>query len=69
MKKLLGKFSRCKITGLGAFVHLLRYFNIDKNLTVTGSLYHGNKTAAEARWIMKVALNQDADFDTKFKTT
>ena len=37
-KKLLGRYSNCKPSIFGDVVNLMKYFHIDKQLTVTGKL-------------------------------
>jgi len=38
VKKVLGKYSNCKMTNLGDVVALLKFFHIDRCITVTGEL-------------------------------
>lgn len=56
MKKILGKYSYCKPSVLNDVIQLLRYFNIDKDITVTGTLYRN----LDAKFIMKVIQTDNA---------
>ena len=55
VKKLLGKYSNCKMTTHGDVVNLLKCFNVNKDVTVTGKLPSQNsRWRDDARWVMKV---------------
>lgn len=51
MKRILGRCSTCKPNGLGDVINLVRYFNIDKDVTVTGTIA---SRSTDAKWLMKV---------------
>jgi hypothetical protein len=50
MKRILGKHSYCKPNVLSDVLNLMRYFNIDKDISVTGTLHRNN----DVKFIMKV---------------
>lgn len=56
VKKLLGKHSHCKASGLGDVINLMRFYNIDKRLTVTGVFPCGGhkSTPDDSEWAMRV---------------
>jgi hypothetical protein len=55
IKRILGKYSNCKRATTGDIVNLLKYFNIDKDVTVTGELPSLNKGKRyDARWVLKI---------------
>jgi hypothetical protein len=70
VKKILGKYSNCKRAGTSDVVNLLKYFNIDKEVAVTGelpsSLNKGKRD--DARWILKMANDKGDDFRLKSET-
>lgn len=61
MKRILGKYSYCKPTALADVIHLMRHFNVDKNISVTGTLYRN----IDAKFIMKVISSDNARYLTK----
>ena len=74
-------YSNCKPSTFGDVVHLMKYFHIDKDLTVTGKLpaqgNNGKKTmksyAVDAKWIIKtlreqIDKNDDFEDNDKAKT-
>jgi hypothetical protein len=64
VKKLLGKYSNCKMASSGDVVNLLKYFNIDKNVVVTGELPSQNQRKKDdARWVMRVVRDSTGDFE------
>lgn len=76
-KKLLGKHSNCKPSIFGDVVNLMKYFHIDKQLTMMGRLpAQGNNGAkrmksyaTDAKWIMKTLVEQidEQDFEENIK--
>ena len=65
VKKVLGKYSNCKMSALGDAVNLLKYFNVDKNVAVTGELPSQNRCKMhDARWVMRVVRDQTEDFES-----
>ena len=65
IKKILGKYSNCTPSVYGCLVNLLKYFSIDKYLTVTGRLpSQGDcKTALDARSVMRMVHGSDEKKD------
>lgn len=64
VKKVLGRYSNCKMTNYGDVVNLLKYFNIDKGATVTGELPSQNRRKKDdAGWVMRVVRCQGDDFE------
>jgi hypothetical protein len=58
VKKMLGKFSSCVPTILGDVVNLLKFYSIDKYITVTGRLpsrgdVNDGKLGYSAEWVLK----------------
>ncbi len=62
IKKVLGKFSNCKTACFSDVVYLLKYFNVDKDITVTGELASGPKKD-DANWVVRTSLNDADDFE------
>ena len=63
VKKVLGKYSNCKMTSHNDIVNLLRFFAVDRNVTVTGELPSQNRRKKDdARWVMKMARDNTGDF-------
>ena len=72
VKKILGKRSNCKMAAGGDVVNLLRYFNIDKGVTVTGELPCTGKRSTgrkkdDANWVLKMARDLSDDFRLKYE--
>jgi pyruvate dehydrogenase complex dehydrogenase (E1) component len=65
VKKVLGKYSSCSMTNSGDVVNLLKHFNVDKDMTVTGELPSQNsRKKDDANWVMKVVREHDFEFST-----
>lgn len=59
IKKVLGRHSNCKMTNYGDVVNLLKCFNIDKNMTVTGELPTQNsRKKDDANWVLKMGCDR-----------
>lgn len=56
MKRILGKHSYCKPNALSDVANMMRYFNMDKDITVTGTLYRN----VDPKFIMKLIASDNA---------
>ena len=64
IKKVLGRFSNCKAALPCDVLYLLKYFNINRDVTVTGELISG-RNRHNANWVVKTALHGGDDFEVK----
>jgi hypothetical protein len=63
IKRVLGKYSNCRMTNLGDVVYLLKIFNIDKDISVTGELHSNGRKKDDANWVLKMASDKGNDFE------
>lgn len=65
VKKVLGKYSNCKMTKMGDVVALLRFFYVDRYITLTGELPSQNsRKRDDARWVMRQTRDGSDDFES-----
>ena len=63
VKKVLGKYSNCKMTNYGDVINLLKYFKVDEDVAVTGELPSQNsRKKDDASWVMRVVRDESGDF-------
>ena len=64
LKKILGKYSNCRMTCNADVLNLLKYFNIDRNATVTGELPSTSRRKKDnAKWVLRSALDKKEEFE------